>query len=120
MRCEVALLLPGLLLTRLLGFYFSTVTTFSIVENVHRIIHFPHARHRVSCIHYAIMPSHASHVPFALNYFIVALSTTYDNYVIRTLLYFLVVVILLPSEHGDISSIYMHEHDWQLKVAFAL
>ena len=56
--------------------------TFSIVDDVHGIGHFPHVRHRVSCIYYGITPSRPSLVPFALSYLIVALSTTYDNHVI--------------------------------------
>lgn len=73
-RDEVVLLLSGLLLTRLLGFYFSTVATFSIVVDVYGIGHFPHVRHRVSCIYFGITP-HASLVLIALICFIVSSST---------------------------------------------
>jgi hypothetical protein len=69
----------------------------------------------ISRIYYGITPSHASHVPIALIYFIAALSPLYGEYVISyapVLLLFLVVVILLLSEYGFISSICTHGQNY--------
>ena len=60
-RGELNILLSGILLTRLLGFYLSTVTTFSIIEDVCEIEHFLPVGFRVSCIQYIMVLHRHTH-----------------------------------------------------------